>query len=388
MYNMGLIDCISWSLWLGKADSTTSQLALGGVDTGKFFGTLETQQILMDNLQYDLVSIDLQGVQLTLGDNTTIPLEDGLLEVSPDSGTTGILLPNNITNAIYAHIGATYDDSEGVAFVDCAKVDNATTLDFIFGSTTIAISVKDLILPNLGGPTTGNMSCPLDIFPSDSLGTSIIGIAFLRQVYIVYDFSHNQVSLAKANLHSTTNNVTAIGPNGVTGLSGVIANSPTTTNSTTTNPTAAASHGLSTGAKAGTGVGVALGVLILFAIATFFAIRRRRQSREATKKEPLSPNLPMPGDGYIKPELEASPGYRPSELENSTAIAVPPAELEAPLAVHELSPTGLQELSSGQPVGSELGSDRPVSIGRQQVPRRKPLPSSTESTRDTTSLPD
>ncbi len=413
MYNKGLIDCISWSLWLGKPDSTTSQLALGGVDTGKFFGTLETQQILMDNLQYDLVSIDLRGVRLTLGDNSTFPLEDGTLEVSPDSGTTGIYLPTNITNAIYDHIGATFSNSEGLAFVDCAKVDNGTTLDFTFGSTTILISIKDLILPNPGGPSTGNMSCPLDLGSSDSIGTSILGIAFIRQVYIVYDFSHNQVSLAQANLDSTTNNVTAIGPNGVTGLSGVIVGSSINSNSTAGNSTTAngASHALSTGAKAGIGVGVALGVLILLALIAYFALRHRRRKEKAKelKKEPSSPNLPPPGDGYVKPELEASQGYRSTELESNTLKPkAPPVELEAPLAVHELPPAGLQELSSGQPVESELETERTAESGkvdsstvdsstvgsgtvnssRQEVPRRKPLPSSTEATRDTATLPE
>ena len=105
MYNQSLIDCVAYSLWLDSVDSLRGQLTLGGVDTGKYLGTLETVPVVMNNLRYLYLSIELQGLAITLGGNTTIKIHDGPLQVSPDSGTTGILLPSNVTNATYEHIG-------------------------------------------------------------------------------------------------------------------------------------------------------------------------------------------------------------------------------------------------------------------------------------------
>ena len=56
-------------------------------------------------------------------------------------------------------------------------------------------------------------SCYLAIASSSDV--SILGVAFFRNAYIIYDFTHQQVSVAPANFYSTTDNVTAIGAGGV-----------------------------------------------------------------------------------------------------------------------------------------------------------------------------
>jgi hypothetical protein len=364
MYNQSLIDCIAYSLWLDSVDSLKGQLILGGVDTGKFLGTLETVPVVMNDLQYKYVSIEMQGLAITLGDNTTINLHDGPLQVSPDSGTTEILLPSNVTNAIYEYIGATYDDNLGVAVLDCDKADIATTLDFTIGSTIISVPLGDLLIADSGAPK--NESCAVLLGSSDDLGLSLLGIAFIRQSYIVYDFSHNQLSVAQANFNTTTNNVTAIGPNGVIGLQGVTVGSPTSSTSTDT------PHGLSTGAKAGIGGGVAAGALLLLVVIAILFLGRRRLSDPAANRK-----------SFVKPELEATSGYQPSQHEDSKAkLFVPPIELEAPEKVsapQELPPNVIQELGTGQAVGHELEAD-----GRRI--RRKPVPSSTDSKTGATNL--
>ena len=216
--------------------------------------------------------------------------------------------------------------------MDWDKVDNATTLDFTIGSTTISVPLGDLLIANPGAPK--NKSCVVLLGSSDDLGLSLLGIAFIRQSYIVYDFSHNQLSFAQANFNTTTNNVTAIGPNGVIGLQGVTVGSPTGSTS------AGTPYGLSTGAKAGIGGGVAVGALLLLGVIAFLFLRRRRNRR----RQAVSTS-------FVKPELEATSGYQPSQPADSKAKPfIPPVELDAPekvLAPQELPPNVIQELGTG-----------------------------------------
>ena len=362
MYTHGSIQCIAWSLWLDRLNASQGQLIIGGIDTEKFYGTLQTQPILMSNLQYQYVTIEMQGIQMTLGDNSTIALDEGTLQVSVDSGTTGLILPGNITDAIYKRVGIKL--AEGGPYVDCEKVDNSTTIDFTFGTSIISMPVGNLLLWSGNGP--GNMSCFADVQSGDGNGFpfSILGIAFIRHAYVVFDFSHNQVSLAPANLRSTKTNVTAIGPNGVLGLSGLSLSSPSSSSSptgTSSTPSATATppSRLSEGAKAGIGVGVGVGVPLLLAIIGFFILRSRKRRKQAGEKKDESTADGVPTGDWIKPELEASPGYKSSELDSKPKGPI--AELEAPgnsRQPAELSPHPLQELSSGQHTHTELDTDR------------------------------
>lgn len=68
---------------------------------------------------------------------------------------------------------------------------------------------------------------------------------YLSNAYTVFDYSHNQVSLAPLVKEATTPNVTAIDENGVASLSSVAAAGEESDRS----------GGLSMGAKAGIGIG-------------------------------------------------------------------------------------------------------------------------------------
>jgi hypothetical protein len=283
MYNQGLIDCIAYSLWLDPGATGHGRLVFGGLDTGKFLGRLETLHISMDNLNYNYATITLTKLTLSYNNNN-IPLIDGLLQVAPDSGVTNIQLPNATADRIFASFGASYED--GTAWVDCAYTTNATTLDFLFGSTAISVPMSELI-------TYSNASvCYLNIQRTNDAPS--LGLAFLRSTYIVYDFSNNQISLAPTNPGATVDNVTVIGSNGVsgaafvgTGLNSTASSAPSgnATPSASTNSTS--STGLTTGAKVGIGVGIPLGVIALLAIGAFVLFRRRQQTHPAVA--PASP---------------------------------------------------------------------------------------------------
>jgi hypothetical protein len=268
MYNQSLIDCVAYSLWLDTGGTGQGRLIFGGLDTGKFLGPLETLHISMDNYDYSFATVTMKGLGLSLN-GKHVSVSDGPLQVSPSSGAVEIFLPNTTAYQISANFDAVYKD-EGFV-VDCRYKSNATTLDFLFGSTTISVSMDELI-------TLSNSElCYLNIQPTNASVT--LGLAFLRSAYIVYDFSNNQISLAPTNPGSTTDNVTVIGPNGISGAGFVGTNTSSTTSSTpssTAVPPASTSStsptGLTTGAKVGIGVGVPLGVIALLAVGAFFLL--------------------------------------------------------------------------------------------------------------------
>jgi hypothetical protein len=280
MYNQGLIDCIVYSLWLDKGGSDHGRLVFGGLDTGKFLGPLETLHITMDNLNYDYATITMAGLNLSYN-NQNVSLSNAPLQVAPDSGVTEIYLPSATAHRIFANFGAVYEYEYSTAWVDCSYQTNSTTLDFLFGSTTISVPMSELI-------TSYNASlCYLNIQPTNA--SLSLGLAFLRSTYIVYDFSNNQVSLAPTNPGATTDNVTVIGPNGISGTGFV----GTGASSTTTPPASSSSNsstGLTTGAKVGIGVGVPLGVIALLAVGAFILFRRRQTHTKWALASPSPPN--------------------------------------------------------------------------------------------------
>jgi hypothetical protein len=305
MYNQSLIDCIAYSLWLDKGGTGQGRLIFGGLDTGKFLGPLETLHISMDNYDYRYATITMNGLGLSLN-GKHVSVSDGPLQVLPDSGATEIYLPNTTAYQISANFGAVYE--YGVFVVHCSYKSNATTLDFLFGSTTISVSMDELI-------TSYNSTlCYLNILPTNASLT--LGLAFLRSAYIVYDFSNNQVSLAPTNPGSTTDNVTIIGPNGISGAGFVGTNTSSTTSSTpssTTAPPASTSStsptGLTTGAKIGIGVGVPLGVIALLAVGAFFLLRRRDHHNPEGAPVSALPTKSEPYSSQRTSELETSQRY-------------------------------------------------------------------------------
>ncbi|KAK5035021.1 hypothetical protein LTR16_012015, partial [Cryomyces antarcticus] len=101
-------------------------------------------------------------------------------------------LPDSVANAILKQLGATYDQSQGAAFVDCSLARNTSTVDFTFSSPTISVAMNELVI--VAGVSRGQPICILGIAPAGS-STPVLGDTFLRSAYVVYDLHNNQISL-------------------------------------------------------------------------------------------------------------------------------------------------------------------------------------------------
>jgi Eukaryotic aspartyl protease len=317
MFNEGLIACVAFSLWLDDVESPHGQVIFGGVDTGKLVGALETIPMFAETNEYPTLSVGISKMQLSYN-GVSHTLIDAEIQTFLDTGVPDIYLPQNVADLIYSLLGATFDgDSDSLhPLVPCSWKDNTTTIDFTLGSFFISVPMNELIFP---ADTSSSTDCPL--FISRTNGANALGVSFLRNVFVVYDYSHSQVSLAKANFESTTTNITAIGPNGVGDLTSTASNNSNTTTTSAGGKPARSNSGLSTGAKAGIGVGTALGGLLLLG-ALVFIWRKRHQKRVTTALLDTSPAPPVSQKVSELPPQELPPeGLPPNELSSDSVPA-------------------------------------------------------------------
>lgn len=275
MVTENLISSNAYSLWLNDLNANTGNILFGGVDTDQFEGTLATLPIQQSSGEYAEFLIALTAVSLG---STTIASNQNVA-VLLDSGTSLTYLPNAITSAIYQAVGATYDNSQGEAYVPCSFASNTTTLDYTFTSPTISISMAELVLkavgPN-GAPlyfNNGEQACVFGISPAGT-STSVLGDTFLRSAYVVYDLSNNEISLAQTKFNVTSTNILEIGTGtnavpSATDVSNAVTASSGTGGGSVAGQTAAASSQSTAAAPLTTaaplGAVIAVGAALLFA---------------------------------------------------------------------------------------------------------------------------
>lgn len=153
MVSQDLIASRAFSLDLRSVDSPNGSLIFGGVDTGKYTGSLAKLPIVdpADTLLgADRYWINLTTVGLTLPNGTSGLLASGELPVFLDSGGTFSRFPNETFFAIGdAFPGAFWNETVGFYIVDCDVADQTGSVDFGFGDDeggkVISISYKDFI---------------------------------------------------------------------------------------------------------------------------------------------------------------------------------------------------------------------------------------------------
>ncbi|KAF2155876.1 aspartic-type endopeptidase [Myriangium duriaei CBS 260.36] len=215
MMQSGLINSNAYSLWLNDLDASTGSILFGGIDTGKYHGSLETLPIIQTDGVYSAFYIALTGVGIKGTANSLA--SDLKTPVLLDSGSSLTYLPDNITTQVYSALGVTYDQNEGAAFIDCSRANDDWSIGYTFSSPTISVSISELVVEI--GTQGGKPICILGIAPSGDT-TSVLGDTFLRSAYVVYDISSNQIGLAQTNFNSTTSNIQEI-TNGTSTSSGI-----------------------------------------------------------------------------------------------------------------------------------------------------------------------
>jgi len=222
---------------LPVVDAPSGTIIFGGVDSSKYKTPLislplipNPQSSTIPYYAVQLTSITAQshsGLDSFTSDNQTQPIYAVL-----DSGAATIDLPEPFVSAIYAYLGATLIPlNEGTAMVPCNLSTADAVFSFYFGGgpngPKINVPIADLIQPampltdgTLYSDTAHTPACALLVRPSAGY-TVVLGDAFLRSAYIVYDLDNKQIAMAEADLTSTAEpNIEEIEP-GVSGIPGV-----------------------------------------------------------------------------------------------------------------------------------------------------------------------
>jgi len=186
MIDQGLLDEPVFSFYLSDSTQGKDSVAtFGGVDKSHYEGQMI--KLPLRRKAYWEVNLD----SITLGTETADLESTGAVL---DTGTSLIAMPTDFAELLNQQIGAK-KGFNGQYTVDCKKRDSLPDLTFTLSGYNFTISAYDYILEVQG-------SC-ISSFQGIDLGGNvgplfILGDAFLRRWYSVYDLGNDSVGLAKA----------------------------------------------------------------------------------------------------------------------------------------------------------------------------------------------
>ncbi|KAL8953614.1 MAG: hypothetical protein Q9222_000540 [Ikaeria aurantiellina] len=185
MIDQGLIDAPVFAFYLGdtNTDGDESEVTFGGLNENHYTGKLT--KIPLRRKAYWEVDLD----SITYGD-ATADLED--TGVILDTGTSLIALPSTLAELLNKEIGAK-KGFNGQYSIDCSKRDDLKDVTFTLTGHNFTITPYDYILEVQGSCISSFFG--LDI-PAPAGPLAILGDAFLRKWYSVYDLGTNSVGLA------------------------------------------------------------------------------------------------------------------------------------------------------------------------------------------------
>lgn len=191
MISQGLIDKALFSFWIGRARDGTpegGELLFGDVNRDHMRGELKWAPVIRKGYW----EVKMSG--FAVGEEELELPGEGWVRAAIDTGTSLIAVPSQISDAINTKIGAK-KGFRGIHTVDCSSLDTLPPISFTFGKHTFELSPRDYILQAQGTCISAFMG--IDV-PAPAGPIWIIGDAFLRAYYTVYDMENERVGFAPA----------------------------------------------------------------------------------------------------------------------------------------------------------------------------------------------
>ncbi|KAH9062721.1 aspartic peptidase A1 [Lactarius vividus] len=185
MINQDLIYEPVFSFRLGSSEDDGGEAVFGGIDHSAYTGKIS--YVPVRRKAYWEVELE----KVAFGDDE-LELENTGAAI--DTGTSLIVVPTDIAEMLNAQIGAK-KSWNGQYQVDCAKVPQLPDLSFYFNGRAYPLKGSDYVLDIQGTCISAFTGMDLNL-PGGSLW--IIGDAFLRRYYTVYDLGRNAVGFAKS----------------------------------------------------------------------------------------------------------------------------------------------------------------------------------------------
>jgi len=185
MVNQKLIDEPVFAFYLSNTEDNDSEAIFGGIDASHYTGDIT--YIPLRRKAYWEVDLDA----ITFGKETAEMESTGAIL---DTGTSLIALPTTFADLLNQEMGAKRGYN-GQYSIECDKRDALPDLTFTLGGHNFTIGPYDYTLEVQGSCISAIMG--LDM-PERIGPLAILGDAFLRRYYSIYDLGDNKVGLAKA----------------------------------------------------------------------------------------------------------------------------------------------------------------------------------------------
>jgi len=187
MIDQGLLDAPVFAFYLG--DSSTegddSEATFGGIDEDHFSGKMT--KLPLRRKAYWEVNFD----SLSFGKETAEFDKTGVIL---DTGTSLIALPSDIADMLNAQMGAK-KSYNGQYTIECDKRSELPDVTFRLAGHDFDITAYDYILEVQGSCISSFMGMD---FPAPVGPLAILGDAFLRKWYSVYNLGDGTVGLARS----------------------------------------------------------------------------------------------------------------------------------------------------------------------------------------------
>lgn len=184
MVNQKLLDEPVFAFYLADQEGE-SEAVFGGVDEDHYEGKIE--YIPLRRKAYWEVDLD----SIAFGDEVAEMDDTGAIL---DTGTSLNVLPSSLADLLNKEMGAK-KGYNGQYTVDCAKRDSLPDITFNLAGSNYSLPASDYILEISGSCISTFQGMD---FPAPTGPLVILGDAFLRRYYSVYDLGRNAVGLAKA----------------------------------------------------------------------------------------------------------------------------------------------------------------------------------------------
>ncbi|KAI0098172.1 aspartic peptidase domain-containing protein [Nemania sp. FL0031] len=186
LINQKLIDEPVFAFYLNsESGSDDSEVVFGGVDKDHYTGKITEIPLRRQaywEVDFDAISFGDETAEL---DNTGVIL---------DTGTSLIALPTQLAELLNKEMGAK-KGYNGQYSIDCAARDSLPDVTFKLSGYDFSITPYDYVLEVSGSCISTFMGMD---FPEPVGPLAILGDAFLRKWYSIYDVGKGTVGLAKA----------------------------------------------------------------------------------------------------------------------------------------------------------------------------------------------
>ncbi|KAK6443142.1 hypothetical protein LTR95_000659 [Oleoguttula sp. CCFEE 5521] len=265
----GVTNSRLYSVYLNDEGDATGSILFGGIDKSKYTGTLATLNLLPDYQSgqvYQFVSVVTALSANVANQNTSIfsggssgvqafSSSDESLPVLLDTGSAAWTIPRSHYRSLVSAF--TYIDQYG--YTACSNRNNGDSVTLTFGGEVeVTVPAREFIVPVYNASTN-------DVIYYDNAGTQpactfllveeqqatgqgfqTLGDAILRSMYVVFDLDNGQVSIAQAQVNSTSNPDIVTVPAGEGGVASAVGSGVETATASQTYSIAQAVNGTAT----------------------------------------------------------------------------------------------------------------------------------------------